>query len=379
MKKWIILFCSTIISTLTFSQTLKEFREKGHTAFKSGNIDEAIQIYKKGVETFPKDATLYNNLGWMYYLKEDYKNAIIHLQKANNLEPNDAQTLKNIAEAYYVSNNSDSALVYASQALKINEKDGYGCFLKGKILMEQQKYELAITEFDKAATLNPDGAGIYEKRGYSKLMLEQYEEALKDFNILIKLEPEYHIAYNNRGYCTMMLKEYAKALPDFDKAIALRSDYSTAYNNKAYANFKMGKKEEACKDWQKASAMGNQDANNFVESYCKSMEMTIEGHRLSQGEKIIVSSSKTPVFKVSGIKAYSKIKLSVVLSKGVNLIVFKSNTTSTKSTYTTTDNKGKADINLSSLLDKKGNYQLHIEYTDSEGNTKEMDCIMKWK
>ena len=379
MRNYLII-CFWLLGMAAASQDLKALKDKAFAAYESNNIDEAIRLYRQGIGIAPKDATIHNNLGWMLYLKDDYKTSLIHLHQANRLEANDDQTLRNLAQVYYTTDKLDSALFFVNQAIKINNEDGFAYFLKGKVLIEQEDYANAIKELNTAAQLEPNGAGIYEKRGWAKMNLEDYEEAIKDFNMLIKLAPDYHIGYNNRGYSFAMLKKYAEALPDFDKAIALQPKYATAYNNRAYSHFHLGKKDEACKGWKQAQEMGNKDAEYFLDSYCKATEMSINGQRVSQGQKITLSqNTKKPNLLVSGVKPRSTIKINAIQSKGTNLIVFKSSSSSNSSFSTTTNAQGKADISLVNLFDKKGNYQIHIEYVDLEGKEKELDCIVKWK
>jgi len=63
-------------------------------------LDEAILEYKKALAINPNLAKVHNNLGIAYYYKGDYKLAILHCDKAVDLEGNVNPKLLELLKPY---------------------------------------------------------------------------------------------------------------------------------------------------------------------------------------------------------------------------------------------------------------------------------------
>jgi Tfp pilus assembly protein PilF len=89
-------------------------------AEKGDDIDEALgfaQIAKKGL---PKNVSVMDTLGWIYYLKGSYPSAISELQGGVELAPNNPVINHHLALAYYKNNQPDEAKVLFEKALEID-------------------------------------------------------------------------------------------------------------------------------------------------------------------------------------------------------------------------------------------------------------------
>ncbi|GHT78808.1 hypothetical protein AGMMS50262_21820 [Bacteroidia bacterium] len=60
-------------------------------------------------------------------------------------------------------------------------------YQKGIDLHKAEKYDEAISDFDKAISLKPDDFVLIQYRAHAKMKLAQYEEALDDWNKFIEL------------------------------------------------------------------------------------------------------------------------------------------------------------------------------------------------
>jgi tetratricopeptide (TPR) repeat protein len=83
------------------------------------------------------------------------------------------------------------------QDAKLEEVIDYS--LRGDSNMDQEDYERAIANYDKAIELDPTNAIFFANRGFAYQMKENYERAIADFRIAIELDPKNEIAYFLRG------------------------------------------------------------------------------------------------------------------------------------------------------------------------------------
>jgi tetratricopeptide (TPR) repeat protein len=123
---------------------------------------------------------------------------------------------------------------------------------RGGTLINEKRYEEAITDFSKAIELRPDYYDAYNNRGILFMDIQKNGEALRDFNKAIELEPTHAEVYSNRGLLLMQFNKNKEALADFDKAIQLQPNYSQAYYNRGLLATNEGRKEQAFNDYAMA-------------------------------------------------------------------------------------------------------------------------------
>lgn len=85
-----------------------ELNNRGVELSKNGKLDEAISVFKEAIQQDPEDSNLYFNIALVYMKKEDFKSAIINLNKSVELFPND-DNLRELGVCYIKTNEMDSA------------------------------------------------------------------------------------------------------------------------------------------------------------------------------------------------------------------------------------------------------------------------------
>ena len=121
-----------------------------------GDVHELINEYTQKIANDPKDASLYEMRGFLFYKDEDYKSALKDYKKATSLDSD----LKGI--------NFKIGLVYKSM----------------------ENYKKAIKEFDRM--LEQDSLHVLSIRNRAEcyLSLEKYDEAIVDFRSVIDMSQD---------------------------------------------------------------------------------------------------------------------------------------------------------------------------------------------
>lgn len=112
-------------------------------------------------------------------------------------------------------------------------------------------------------------ANNYFYKGYNALESGNYHDAIKYFNKYLEVFPSSAKAYYNRGNAYKDLGNYSDAISDYTKAIQLNPDLADAYFNRGIAYYDSGYPIKACSDWQKAYTLGDKDAKDLLDIYCK--------------------------------------------------------------------------------------------------------------
>jgi tetratricopeptide (TPR) repeat protein len=102
---------------------------------RGGNVDEALGFAQIAKEQMPKSAAVMDTLGWVYYLKGSYLNAIAEFQDSLERDPENPVINYHLGLAYFKSNQADAAKELLEKALKL-DKDFKGSEDARRILKE---------------------------------------------------------------------------------------------------------------------------------------------------------------------------------------------------------------------------------------------------
>jgi len=116
----------------------------------------------------------------------------------------------------------------------------------------KKDYDRALREYDKAITLSPNDARIYSNRGFAYDRKKDPENAVKDYNKALELDPMLANAYINRGGLYIEKNELDKALHDFDKAIELNPLYANGYYSRGGLYYQKQEYDKALQDFNRA-------------------------------------------------------------------------------------------------------------------------------
>lgn len=90
---------------------------------------------------------------------------------------------------------------------------------EAEILESEGKYEEAILLLDKAIEKDPENIYALFNRGVDKSILEDYKGAIYDYTKIIEIDSDNTLAFLNRGKNKTRLEDYQGAIDDFEKAI----------------------------------------------------------------------------------------------------------------------------------------------------------------
>lgn len=93
---------------------------QGQKALESGNAREAVEIFLKVLNTNPIDETALCGIGLAYQMEEKFEKAIDAYKKATKLYPHDASIYNNLGVLYFKRNMHTDAMICFEKALSID-------------------------------------------------------------------------------------------------------------------------------------------------------------------------------------------------------------------------------------------------------------------
>ena len=92
----------------------------GYTYAERGiRLDEAEELIRRALKIKPKDGYIIDSLGWVYYQRGEFKEALRYLKEAHELVPTDPIITEHLGDCYWKLGNKEEALKLYKRALEL--------------------------------------------------------------------------------------------------------------------------------------------------------------------------------------------------------------------------------------------------------------------
>ncbi|TRU24632.1 MAG: serine protease [Microcystis aeruginosa Ma_SC_T_19800800_S464] len=256
------------INTLPKGEDLKEFHssilQQQSVVYRYlENYEQALTVINQAISLFPNNPNHYNEKSGVLALLKRYDEGLAAITQAIHLAPR-AGWYNHRGNLYSNQQKYELALADYNKAIELNRNYAMAYYNRGVVYYDQQKYELALADYNKAIELDSNDAIAYNNRGVVYYDQQKYELALADYNKAIKLNRNHANAYYNRGNLYFNQQKYELALADFTKAIKLNPNDAKAYNNRGALYSLQQKYELALDDFSKAIKINPNDAIAYI-------------------------------------------------------------------------------------------------------------------
>ena len=116
-----------LLAYFAFSETAKPYLAEKKVAATPDFFDQKILEPAKTAASlediaikFPKQATVFEKLGWVYSKEKDWKKAIANYERAAELDPNNAGNFNNLGNIYFLLGNRQKAVECWAESIVIN-------------------------------------------------------------------------------------------------------------------------------------------------------------------------------------------------------------------------------------------------------------------
>lgn len=230
-------------------------RMLGFHSLQRNNLTNAEKYYREALIVNPQCARCDMNLANVYAIKNDFKTALIHLDKAVKTDPNDAMIWITRGRLKEMMGDGTGALTDYNTAIELAPSDAQHYVQRGKYNLNGGYQSLASADFNQAITLAPSSYEGYYFRSNVYFAQQKYNDALVDVNKAIALAPMRDELYVSRGVIYNHLQDDEKTLANYSKAIELNPKYFLAYLNRSKTYYALENLDASCTDLQTAKRL----------------------------------------------------------------------------------------------------------------------------
>jgi tetratricopeptide (TPR) repeat protein len=87
------------------------------------HLDKALDLVKKAVELSPASGYIRDSLGWVYFKKGLFNEALKEIKKASEIEKNDPVIFEHLGDVYKNLDNKEAAIDAWKKSLEFHEKE----------------------------------------------------------------------------------------------------------------------------------------------------------------------------------------------------------------------------------------------------------------
>lgn len=285
-------------------------REVIASAWQKESVEKAVQALSRVIVARPDDLELYADRAAGYQNLGEYDNALADFNLIISREPQNIQAYQRRIQINTFANNENAVVADYNKLLEINPEDTFTlsnfgfyyknkgewdaaeqCFTKqisierkndwnsaaalfarGEVYLAQQKYDLALADFNETLSQNDDYPEALARRAETHLALGNEAQFLTDTETALKSNFfSKHDLLIKRANFFLKKKEWDKANADFSKF--LTDDSLSFYKNEGYFGLGLLAKEQddleaACEYWQHAKTEYHPQADEMIRQYC---------------------------------------------------------------------------------------------------------------
>ena len=173
-----------------------------------GDLDKALQAFKKVTELNPNYADGFNNLGTVLKDQGKLSSALNAYKKAVTFNPNSAEGHNNMGSTFQEQGKTKKAIEAYSKALKLKPNYAAAYYNMGITLKNQGKLQEAIEAYKKAITINPDYTSAHNNMGNVLKQQGKLEEAIEAYSKALSLKPDYVKSRSHRLYLQALICDW---------------------------------------------------------------------------------------------------------------------------------------------------------------------------
>lgn len=202
-----------------------EWLEQGNRYAKEGLYSNAVDAYNRSLQLNDRNAKGFTYRGVALQHLGDNEAAMRDFEMALSINPNESAAWQGKAATYIDTGEYRQAVKSADQAIELShsadDKIENAYLLRGFALNRLERYEEALSAFDRAIEIDPKRLDLWQNKAYTLTKLGRFVETLKCYEVMTGIEPDNAEIWSKKGEIHLALGQINEANEAFSIAKTL--------------------------------------------------------------------------------------------------------------------------------------------------------------
>lgn len=237
-------------------EKIQELYGEARAAAARGDVPAAIAKYESLLQTAPRLAAAYNNLGALYLRQREFQKAASTLRKGLKLDPTMTSATALLGIAEYELTDYSNARKHLEASLRANPGDNNAELFLANNLIKMGELGGAIHHLELISARQPKDQEVLYLLG--KVHMKLSEEALAKLN---QIDPSSVWVHEISGEIMESMKNYEGALVEYKEAVEIAPDQANAHFLLGNAYWSLARWSDASKEFRTAIASDPTNCN----------------------------------------------------------------------------------------------------------------------
>lgn len=196
--------------------------------------DEATELCRKLIAQRPETYLPYFHLAVIAKENNDYKQAMVHLQKAIEYRQDDLRLHYYLGTAYLFEKQFQKAVEHFTESLKIHRYQPETHEALARAFYELKDYDKAVLHLNESLTLKPDQVDVLNKLADIYYNRRQLEKTIKYLTESLQLDPAQPIILDQLATSYYGRGDVGRAVENWSRAFKLDPDRINVINSLAW-------------------------------------------------------------------------------------------------------------------------------------------------
>jgi len=286
-------------------------KDLGNAEYKKKNYDAAVVHYNKAIELDPKMLIFRSNLCACLIAMKEYekvfeivdegKRIFCTLDFADRNAVHLAKLIGRKGRAYWLQGDLDEAIkVYGDALMEASDN---------QLTMDLKEVKKIKIDTEKKAYLNPELCDEHREKGNALFKNGKYVDAIAEFEEALKRNPKDHKTYSNKASAYIKIMEWGLAMAAAEKAIELEPKYAKAHIRKAAVHRFLKEFHKALDCYELVLKMEPDNAEAKDMQYKTQMDIKVGMHDQGNDEERLKRAMQDPEIQMIMMDPMVKIAL----------------------------------------------------------------------
>lgn len=240
-------------------------------------LRRSLDQTSQAMNALPQVPAFHTAVGLIYVDQSSYTQARSQFDTAIKQDSDAAEAYAGIGWSYFYEGKTEKypqAIEAFDKAIQLNGDLAFPFYGKGRVLLDQDKFDEASAQFTEAAKRSPKDAQFVAWQGRaamnkgfnttdSAIEKEAYSQAEQLFRAALELNDRLTLAQTNLGWILQYTDRYQESVDQFQSSLAVREDQDDAHNGIAWSLYNLNRFQEAEVHFRRAVKLYKNYTNAF--------------------------------------------------------------------------------------------------------------------